>query len=461
MQATLACGIIAAVIAPGFLWPWWFRFLMTALLVLLGILVARAYLVAFASFKRPADPPEKPDDAPWPKVSVLVPAYNEASVLPRTMESMLRIDYPADRIEFVYAVEKRSSDGSIEVARSFAARDPRFVVLERDERTGGKAAATNYGLARCTGEIIVLLDADHSLAPDAVKRAARWFLADERTVCIKGRCQSVNPRESLIALLAKLERDVIEKGDLYVRHLWGSFSFFGGGQVIFRRSLFDAIGVFDEDILVEDIDFSVRIHRAGLRLVIDPLINSFEEHPAHFSAWFAQRKRWARGWMQVAVRYLRALRTMPNLTWRQRADLYMTLSYVIVPVIFVVGLPILALGQLTSWFAAEPINTKDYLWPWSRVAWIVFFVSPPVAWLTMYIQDRRAGILHARREWLALPLLWPYLVFQSIVFWAAFLEEFVLRRPSVYVKTAKTGQAPTAGGRRRGRARPTPVLQED
>src|SRR5207249_2321273 len=143
-------------------------------------------------------------------VSVLVVAYNEAAVLPRSMESMLHVDYPKDRIEFVYVYEKRSTDATRSIIHSFAARDARFVPIERDDKRGGKAAACNFGLDHCTGEILVSLDADHALAPDAVQRAVRWFLSDPNIACVKGRPLAVNGKDTTLAMVTKLERDVCE-----------------------------------------------------------------------------------------------------------------------------------------------------------------------------------------------------------------------------------------------------------
>jgi len=443
LHLVLATLLISGVIAPGLLWPAYLRGLATLLFVGLALIIGRAYLAAFTTFRRTPDPPEKPADTEWPYVSVLVPAYNEASVLPRTMASMLKVDYPADRIEFVYVYEKRSTDRTGEIVRAYAAKDPRFVAVERNDRRGGKAAATNFGLQHCTGEILVSLDADHELKPDAVQRAVRHFLSDPKIMCVKGRAIGMNGAESFLALQTKLERDAIEKGDIYMRHLLGGFTFFGGGQAFFRREVFQIMGNFDEEILVEDIDFSVKLHQAGFRLIVDPKIQTFEENPALFSAWWAQRKRWSRGWMQVALRYLPRVHRMDNLTWRQKLDLYHTLAYVLVPVFFVVGLPLAILPHVQNPLTHAAYDTRDYFEPFSGVGWTLFAVAPFVVWIAMWAQDARDGIRHGLREWLGLPFLWAYLVFQTTTFWSAFLDQFILARPSVYVKTSKTGNEAT------------------
>lgn len=433
--AKVGLGIMLATLAltPGFFVPNYFRLVSTVVFVGLALIVARAYLASFASFKRSPAPPAKPASVEWPTVSVLVPAFNERMVLERTMPSMQRLDYPRDRIEFVYVAEKRSHDGTVDLVRSWAAKDPRYVAVVRDERKGGKAAACNYGLLHCTGEILVSLDADHELEPHALKRAVQHFLADPKVACVKGRALGMNGRESWLALMMKVERDAIEKGDLYMRHVVGGFSFFGGGQAFFRRSLFDELGPFDEEILVEDIDYSVKIHKAGFKLVVDPDIRSWEENPGNLRSWWAQRKRWARGWMQVTQRYLGQVHRMEKLGWRQKADMIHTLAYVLIPVCFVLLFPLNLIGS-------RGYYTGTFLPPlWESVGWTVIGLTPFVAVLCTFLQDVRDGVRHDWRELPAALFIPFYLVMQTFTFWSAFLDEYFFVRPSVYVKTTKTG----------------------
>lgn len=434
----LAITLCALLMVPGFFVPSYFRILSTVVFVGLGLIVARAYLAAFASFRKSPMPPEKPEGVEWPTVSVLVPAYNEVHVLRRTMPSMLKMDYPADRIEFVYVVEKRSNDGSVDEVLKWAAHDKRYIAVVRDERKGGKAAACNYGLEHCTGEILVSIDADHELEPGAVKRAVRHFLADPKVACVKGRALGMNGRESYLAMQMKVERDAIEKGDLYMRSVLKGFSFFGGGQAFFRRSLFDELGPFDESVLVEDIDYSIKIHRAGHKLVVDPDIRSWEENPAHLNPWWAQRKRWARGWMQVTQRYIGKVHRMDKLDWRQKLDMYHTLAYVLIPVAFVVLFPLNVVGRF-GYYTGTFFPPLVEWWGWT-----LFGAAPFVSMGAMLIQDWRDGVKHDWREILPILTTAPYLVMQTFTFWSAFLDEYLFVRPSVYVKTSKTGANPAA-----------------
>ncbi|MFW6384889.1 MAG: glycosyltransferase, partial [Halodesulfurarchaeum sp.] len=278
------------------------------------------------------------------------------------------------------------------------------------------------------------IDADHRFEYDAIRRAVAWFLDDETIGCVKGRCYGSNPTDSLLSLHATVERHVAEKGNIFAREVFDGFTFFGGGQAFFRADVFDELGRFDEEVLVEDIDMSSRIHEAGIGLKVDPSIITFEEHPATFEAWWNQRKRWVRGWMQVAVRYLPHLHQQSRLSQRQKADAVFTFVTAVLPALFIFSIPIVGLDVLSS------IETATYI-PNSELLWPIFGTVPVVAAYLIFVQDHRDGNQHHTYEYLAAFTLGPYFMLQTLVYVVAFLDEFVLDLPSVYVTTARSTQS--------------------
>ncbi len=423
--------LLGLLLLPAAVFPSYPRLLNTLLLLALLGLVGRAFLSALLSFRRIEPPANSLDDGDMPRVSVLVPAYNEEPVLPKTIEACKELDYPAERLEVILCYEADSTDRTAEICEAAAADDERFRAVKRDEPGGGKAKATNYALRYATGEIIASVDADHCFKPDAVRRAVAWFEADPDVYCVKGRCYGRNPTDSLLALHATLERHIAEKADLYAREVLDSFTIFGGGQAFFRASAFEELGTFDAEILVEDVDMSSRIHAAGKTLHVDPGVITFEENPATLSAWWSQRKRWARGWMQVAVRYIYRLPASEAVSWRTRLDALYTFLYALVPAFVIVGLPLYLMGNHLG------MEVTTYL-PHGWLLWTLIGLSPPLVSILIFVQDWRDSLRHHPAEYLASLTLWFYLVFQTTVFVAAFIEEFVLRKPSIYVTTSRT-----------------------
>ncbi|MFB6166508.1 MAG: glycosyltransferase family 2 protein [Haloarculaceae archaeon] len=435
-----ALGVMGLLYLPFVLaWQWYFRVLTTVLLVSLLGLTGRALISALMAFAAPKTP-ALDDDAELPEVSVVIPAYNEGAVLPDTIEACKRLEYPAEKLEVVLCYEKDSVDDTAAICEAAAAEDDRFVAVERDEPGGGKAKATNYALEYATGEVIASIDADHQFKPDAIERGVAWFLDDEDVWCVKGRCYGDNPRDSLLALHATVERHIAEKGDLFAREVLGGFTIFGGGQAFFRAKMFDELGEFDEQVLVEDIDMSSKIHDHGKQLRVDPSIVTYEENPATVQSWWSQRKRWARGWMQVAFRYLLRLPRSENVSLATRLDSVFTFTYALMPVYVAFTFPLLALdlfgyGNLT----------QTYI-PHEQFFWQLLAVSPAIAAGLVFIQDYRDGFSHDALEYLAPVTLWFYLALQSSVYVVSFLDEVVFGRPSVYVTTARVDSQANSTG---------------
>lgn len=111
----------------------------------------------------------------WPRISITIPAYNEAAQIADTLESILRVDYPSDRRQ-ILVVSDASDDGTDAIVRSFAGRG---VELLRLEERGGKTAAENAAREHLTGDIIINTDASIRIRPNAVRALVRWFADPE------------------------------------------------------------------------------------------------------------------------------------------------------------------------------------------------------------------------------------------------------------------------------------------
>lgn len=135
---------------------------------------------------RPVPPP--PEE--WPRVSVTVPVYNEEAQIRGTIESLLRIDYPADRRQ-ILIVSDASSDGTDAIVREYADQG---VQLLRNEERRGKGAAENAAAPFLTGDIVVNTDASIRISPDALKPLIARF-ADPEVGLASGRDVSVTNRD--------------------------------------------------------------------------------------------------------------------------------------------------------------------------------------------------------------------------------------------------------------------------
>jgi cellulose synthase/poly-beta-1,6-N-acetylglucosamine synthase-like glycosyltransferase len=146
--------------------------------------------------RRRSRPPAPP--AVWPMVSISLPVYNEEAQIGKTLESLLALDYPRDRLQIV-VISDASTDRTDEIVEGFADRG---VELFRLPRRGGKTAAENAARYHLRGEIIINTDASIRLAPDSIKALVAWFgdptvgVASGRDVSIGRVSRDANAGES-------------------------------------------------------------------------------------------------------------------------------------------------------------------------------------------------------------------------------------------------------------------------
>ena len=132
-----------------------------------------------------------PPPATWPRVSIMLPVYNEAAVIAGTIERLLAVDYPVDRRQ-ILVVSDASTDGTNEIVSRYATCGVQLVSLpQRRGKTGAENAARQY----LTGEIIVTTDASVRIHPDAVMYLVGAF-TDPTVGVASGRDVSVTNLDS-------------------------------------------------------------------------------------------------------------------------------------------------------------------------------------------------------------------------------------------------------------------------
>lgn len=136
--------------------------------------------------RKGTDPATWVDPGEWPRITILVPAYNEEASIEGTLESLLALDYPAHRREII-VMSDASTDGTDEIVRRFA---PRGVRLVRMPERRGKTAAENHTVPLATGDIFVNTDATIRILPGSLKPLIRVF-QDPTVGAASGRDMSV------------------------------------------------------------------------------------------------------------------------------------------------------------------------------------------------------------------------------------------------------------------------------
>lgn len=262
--------------------------------VILGlVLLSGVYRIAFAAaaiFSRV--PPSKARE--WPTVQILVAARNEETKLPELLRALERLAYDPDKLSFVF-VDDGSTDATLSLLEAWSRSRPRVTVI-RLESGGGKSAALRKAWEKAPGaELTALLDADVVPAPDALALLAAEF-SDPRVGAASGAVEPLNPDGSLVARYAACELWVFHQVIQPARDRLGLNPPAVGAHRAFRTSALKTLEGFPAlPSVVEDLETSVGLVRAGwqTRFRRDSVV--WTQVPDTFAAFLAQRRRWATG----------------------------------------------------------------------------------------------------------------------------------------------------------------------
>jgi cellulose synthase/poly-beta-1,6-N-acetylglucosamine synthase-like glycosyltransferase len=145
-----------------------------------------AYPLVIAAWARVHPCPIAAGDA-LPAVSLIIPAYNEESVIVSKLENALELDYPSELLE-ILVTSDASTDRTHEIVAGYADRGVRLLVCPR----GGKVAAQDQAVRETAGEVVAFGDANVRWDRDALRRLVRPF-ADARVGMVCGYVRLVNP----------------------------------------------------------------------------------------------------------------------------------------------------------------------------------------------------------------------------------------------------------------------------
>lgn len=424
IYASILALIMFVVLAPGFLYPAYFRGVKTVIILVVGIDFTRRVITGAYSFGKAEDPGEEHLE----DVSIIIPAYNEANVLEGAVEACINLDYPDDRYNVLISYEDSSTDNTPELAESLSESYDNVRAL-KSENPGGKAKAINFGLEKAKGDIIVGIDADHEFEEEALRRGVSWF-SDEDVACVRGRGYGRNPEGSLVSLHATIEMHLVERIGIFGAHKFGGFCHYGGGQFFFRREVFDDLGKLGEDILVEDIDMSAKLHKNGKKMIVDPKVVTYEQHPEELANWWSQRVRWSRGWIQVARRHLGDIVKSDKMSTKKKLDASTKMSMSFAPLLLFMIIPMQFISYQFHYDMSPYLLSEALVFTASGLANLLLIAG-------LLIKDKAEGRQHNSREYLSILTLGYYYTVGGLVTIKAVIDEFILKKGNTFVVTKK------------------------
>jgi glycosyltransferase involved in cell wall biosynthesis len=204
------------------------------------------------------------------RVSIIIPCYNHAHFVADAIDSAVKQSWPHCE---VIVVDDGSTDGSGAVARRFHG----VRVLRQDNK--GLAAARNAGFRASSGDLIIFLDADDRLWPDAARTAVRVATANPGAAMVFGRCRVVN------AAGAPDRTHLVTMREHHYEALLRDNCIWTPAMVAFRRNVLEEVGEFDEsNSPAADYDLYLRISRAFPVLAHDATVVDYRQHAGNMSS---------------------------------------------------------------------------------------------------------------------------------------------------------------------------------
>lgn len=251
---------------------------------------------------------KKKTDVFSPRISILVPAWNEEVGILNTIKSVLNNTY--ENIELI-VINDGSDDDSDKIVRQFknsdfkGGKNPRWEKKKFKyyfKKREGKGSALNFALKRATGSIIMTIDADSTLKEDAVANLVKYY-SDDSLDGVVGNVIVAN-NNSIMGITQ------------YLEYLFGFYFkrahavlaaeyIFGGACASFRSSVFKEIGAYDEKNKTEDIEFTMRFRYFGYNCTYAEDVVCYTEGADEILGLVRQRLRWKKGRLDTFMKYRR------------------------------------------------------------------------------------------------------------------------------------------------------------
>ncbi len=243
-----------------------------------------------------------------PRITVQLPIFNEMYVVERLLTSVAALNYPREKLQVQVLDDSTDETTDIATKRVAELREKGLDIelVHRTDRSGFKAGALSNGMKSCTGEFILILDADFVPAPDMLMKTIHYF-TDPKVGMIQTRWGHLNRTYSLLTRVQAMFLDGHLLLEQTARSRSGRFFNFNGTAGLWRRTCIDDAGGWQHDTLTEDLDLSYRAQLAGWRFVFLAGLVTPAELPVDMNGFKSQQHRWTKGSIQTCRKLLPAV----------------------------------------------------------------------------------------------------------------------------------------------------------
>ena len=366
-----------------------------------------------------------------PRISVLVPAYNEELTVVESVSALLALAYP--NLEVVVVNDGSSDDTVDRLIEAFelspvhgafqrmietkpirelyrSAVDPRLVVA--DKHNGGKADALNAATNLASGELVCAIDADTLVDPSALQKLVSPFLEDDSTVAVGGTIRLVNDAEAVRSRITRLRvprhplvgAQVVEysRSFLVGRLAWnvlGGNLIISGAFGLFDRQAVLDVGGYEHRSIGEDMELVVRLRRRAYEqgrpatVMFEPDPVAYTEAPSSVATLARQRNRWFRGLLDVLVRHRRMIGNPRYGSAGLLALPYFVVVEALAPILELAGFLLVALGLTAGWIGVGDLAPVAGAYLLGIAATVLVLILDQIIWVSYCGTGGRLRIL--------------------------------------------------------------------
>lgn len=232
----------------------------------------------------------------FPSVTIVVPGFNENETVTATVESLLKLDYPKDKL-FLMLIDDGSTDNTFEVMSRYK-NNPQIQVFQKEN--GGKFTVLNFALDKVKTDLVGCLDADSFVAPDALQLMVPFFM-DKSVMAVTPSIKVFEEKN----VLQKIQKIEYNWGIFFRRMLssLGAIFVTPGPFSIFRTKVFKDLGGYRHGHHTEDMELAMRMQKNHYKIVNSVDAHVFTITPTKFKALYKQRTRWTYGFINNAKDY--------------------------------------------------------------------------------------------------------------------------------------------------------------
>jgi cellulose synthase/poly-beta-1,6-N-acetylglucosamine synthase-like glycosyltransferase len=318
-----------------------------------------------------------------PNVSILIPAWNEGAVIAATIDRLMRLNYPRERLH-IYVVDDASSDETPHIVIAKSREYPGNVFhLRRVAGGEGKAHTLNFGLdvlwASDWTEAVLIMDADVIYTEDSLSKMAR-HLADHSIGAVTAYIKEGSAAPNYVQRFITFEYITATGASRRAQNSLGFLSCLSGGAQLHSRENMDALGgqIFSAT-LAEDTFTTFRTQMRGRRAIFEPNAIVYAEEPDTLVGLWKQRVRWGRGNVQITSVYR-------DVWFNRRASSSIGSPAMAVMWFSIFLMPIFQIGASTGLITLYFVNTPA-AWTLFRMFWVISAIVYLAVTLTSFVID--------------------------------------------------------------------------